>query len=180
MAKTSNELPRWAQVIIIAFILGAIIWALVPKHIIWVAIAVALVILAVVSYLAYKKQGLAPFTSFAKRVYYWLSASSKPSDASTSTTASDLTSTERALFIHYTGNRCEDPTCRKTGNLEIHHIKPRHEGGTNSVWNLLVLCPNHHDLANKSIPPRARQSLWVQDHRSQRIRLLRSGRWKYR
>ena len=180
MSKTRDEIPRWAQVIVAAVISGALIWAFVPKRIIWVSIAVAVVILAVVAYLAYKRQGVAAFTSFAKRAYYWISSSSKPSDAGTSTTAPDLTSTERALFIHYTGNRCEDPTCRKTGNLEIHHIKPRQEDGSNSAWNLLVLCPNHHDLANKSIPPRPRQVLWVQDHRSERNRLLRSGRWKYR
>ncbi|MFP3879331.1 MAG: HNH endonuclease [Dehalococcoidia bacterium] len=180
MAKTSNRLPRWAQVIVIAFILGAIIWALVPTHIIWVAIAIALIIIALLSYLAYKRQGPAAFTTFAKKAYYWLSASGNPSQHTTFPKAPDLTSSERALFIHYTGNRCEDPTCGKTGNLEIHHIKPRHEGGTNTVWNLLVLCPNHHDSANKGIPPRQRQKLWVQEHRTQRIRLLRSGRWDYR
>jgi hypothetical protein len=102
------------------------------------------------------------------------------SDASKPTPPPDLTPDERALFIDYIGNRCEDPTCRITGDLEIHHITPRREGGTNSVWNLLVLCRNHHGLANKGIPPKPRQARWARHHTNERLRLLRSHLWKYR
>ena len=91
----------------------------------------------------------------------------------------DLTSNERNLFTHRMGNRCENPTCRWTGLLEVHHIRPRREGGTNSVWNLLALCPNHHTEANNGIPSRPRQRQWVQHHRNQRNELRRSGKWKY-
>ncbi len=91
-----------------------------------------------------------------------------------------LTQNDRDLFIEFMGGKCEYPNCPERNALEIHHIRPREEGGNNTVWNLLVLCPNHHTLAQKNIPPRSRQRLWAQKHGNQRRRLLRSGKWKYR
>lgn len=92
----------------------------------------------------------------------------------------DLTPDEKALFIDKIGNRCENPTCRRTGDLEVHHIRPRQKGGTNSVWNLLALCRNCHGEANKGIPPRPRQFQWARRHKSERRDLVTSGKWKYR
>jgi len=91
-----------------------------------------------------------------------------------------LTQAERDVFIYYTGNRCEHPDCAERNVHEVHHIKPREEGGRNSVWNLIVLCPNHHTLAQKGVPARSTQHLWVEEHKNERYRLLRSGKWKYR
>lgn len=91
----------------------------------------------------------------------------------------DLTSDEKNLFIHKMGNVCENPTCGRTGILEVHHVRPRREGGKNKVWNLLVLCGSCHNEADKGIPPRPRQRQWVQQHRNQRNELRRSGKWKY-
>ena len=104
-----------------------------------------------------------------------------PAAVSTSgfTPVSSLTQNERDLFILYIGSRCERPDCRERNVHEIHHIKPREEGGNNSLWNLIVLCPNHHRLAQKSIPSRSQQRLWAQRHKNERYRLLHSGKWKY-
>ena len=35
-------------------------------------------------------------------------------------------------------------SCRK--NIEVHHIVPRSKGGPNEEWNLITLCPYHHNL----------------------------------
>jgi len=35
--------------------------------------------------------------------------------------------------------------------LEVHHIKPFAKGGSNSLWNLSVLCPNCHKKAQKGL-----------------------------
>ena len=91
-----------------------------------------------------------------------------------------LTQNERDLFILYIGSRCERPDCPEPNVHDIHHIKPREEGGNNSVWNLIVLCPNHHRLAQNGIPSRSQQRLWAQRHKNERYRLLRSGKWRYR
>lgn len=42
---------------------------------------------------------------------------------------------------HY---RCRE--CRTSKELTVHHIKPRSEGGTNNLSNLITLCRRCHDL----------------------------------
>jgi hypothetical protein len=42
--------------------------------------------------------------------------------------------------------RCRVPGCRATRCLDIHHIRPRCEGGDHDPANLLVLCSGHHKL----------------------------------
>jgi len=45
------------------------------------------------------------------------------------------------------GNKCM--ICGwKEASCEAHHIIPRSKGGVNSVYNGVVLCPNHHKLAD--------------------------------
>lgn len=40
---------------------------------------------------------------------------------------------------------------RRSYGLEVHHIKPVRDGGTNDPDNLVVLCPNHHAEADYGI-----------------------------
>ena len=54
----------------------------------------------------------------------------------------------RNLFAR-AGHVCEVPTCNFDEVLEIHHIIPRSKGGSNDVSNLIILCPNHHSLADQ-------------------------------
>ncbi len=35
--------------------------------------------------------------------------------------------------------------------LDIHHIKPRHEGGTDDMSNLTYICPNCHRIAHTDV-----------------------------
>jgi 5-methylcytosine-specific restriction endonuclease McrA len=49
------------------------------------------------------------------------------------------------------GSRCENPTCRRTFPLDVHHIIPRSEGGSNKENNLIVLCKNCHGTAQKGM-----------------------------
>lgn len=39
----------------------------------------------------------------------------------------------------------------KEAGCDGHHIIPRKDGGTNNLGNTIVLCPNHHRLANVGI-----------------------------
>lgn len=41
-------------------------------------------------------------------------------------------------------HRCRVPGCRSSRNLQIHHVVPRCLGGSNALWNLILLCSGHH------------------------------------
>jgi len=186
MARNSDELPRWYKIIIAAVIIGVVIYALVPKRIIWVALGVAIAILAVVAYLAYKRQGLSAFTIFPKRAYNWLVGTHKPSETQTPkivrplSIAPPLSPDETDLLIATVRDRCENPNCHTPQfNLEVHHIKSRYKGGTNSVLNLIVLCHTCHGWAQKGNYKKSQLNRWIRYHRSERRGLLSSGKWRY-
>lgn len=53
------------------------------------------------------------------------------------------------LFFERANMRCEVCDRDLTGLKEqVHHIKPRSEGGPNTPMNLIVLCPNCHSKAH--------------------------------
>lgn len=63
-------------------------------------------------------------------------------------------SNPRAIMINFWGRKCA--ICHWQGvkgqysyGNEIHHIVPVREGGRNSVSNLILLCPNHHMMADR-------------------------------
>lgn len=42
-------------------------------------------------------------------------------------------------------HRCRYWGC-SSGNIEVHHIIPRSQGGPDKIWNLICLCPEHHRM----------------------------------
>ena len=46
-------------------------------------------------------------------------------------------------------HRCQAPGCTNTRFLEIHHIKPLQNGGTNDLENLVTLCSSCHRLRHR-------------------------------
>jgi hypothetical protein len=67
-----------------------------------------------------------------------------------------LSMAEKERLIKIVGTRCCYPNCKETLALDVHHITPRAEGGTNKENNLIVLCPTHHRLARGGTIPRER------------------------
>jgi hypothetical protein len=45
-------------------------------------------------------------------------------------------------------HRCTIPGCRSSRFLDVHHIRWRSDGGTNSLSNLSTLCGSHHDAVH--------------------------------
>lgn len=173
----------WAILIFVALLAYALIADWWKDHAVlgWVILALALALLAFFLY---------RFPHFRARLFNAVKTAigrviHEPTQqtgvsTSESTPVPQLKQSERDLFIYYIGNRCEKPGCPERNVHEIHHIKPREEGGKNTVWNLIVLCPTCHTLAQKNVPSRSTQRFWVQQHSNQRGRLLKSGKWPYR
>lgn len=57
----------------------------------------------------------------------------------------------REAVIKTQGGRCA--LCFLTHPTDIHHIVPVSQGGNNTFDNLILLCRNHHDLADSEIIP---------------------------
>jgi hypothetical protein len=47
-------------------------------------------------------------------------------------------------------HRCATPGCRSAHFLEVHHVKPRTEGGSNRAENLITLCSRCHGFVHDS------------------------------
>ena len=80
----------------------------------------------------------------------------KLENESRSAKVSRLTHDETEKIIHKVGTICCYPNCKETIALDVHHIVPIGQGGTNRDDNLIVLCPVHHRLADRGAIPRKR------------------------
>jgi len=47
--------------------------------------------------------------------------------------------------------KCGHPGCTQTRWLDIHHIKPRSEGGQDTIDNLITLCSGHHRFLHETM-----------------------------
>ena len=63
-------------------------------------------------------------------------------------TASIPPATRRKVLAHYR-HKCQRPGCEHTHYLEVHHIVPRSQGGSNDPGNLTCLCSGCHSLVHK-------------------------------
>ena len=58
------------------------------------------------------------------------------------------------------GYRCAVPTCRTILAMDIHHIIPVADNGTNDVDNLIALCPTCHALHHRGEIPQEAIRVW--------------------
>jgi 5-methylcytosine-specific restriction endonuclease McrA len=56
----------------------------------------------------------------------------------------------RAAVLARDRHRCTTPGCRSTHFLEVHHVKPRGQGGSNRAENLITLCSRCHQFTHES------------------------------
>jgi hypothetical protein len=61
----------------------------------------------------------------------------------------------RAAVMARDRHRCTTPGCGATHFLEVHHLKPRHLGGTNRPDNLVTLCSRCHAFVHTLAPAQA-------------------------
>jgi len=55
----------------------------------------------------------------------------------------------RAAVLARDRHRCTAPGCRSTHFLEVHHVTPRAQGGTNQAENLVTLCSRCHGFVHE-------------------------------
>jgi hypothetical protein len=55
----------------------------------------------------------------------------------------------RRAVLQRDQHRCRVPGCKNATFLDLHHIQPRSEGGSNHPENLLTLCGAHHRAAHR-------------------------------
>jgi 5-methylcytosine-specific restriction endonuclease McrA len=61
----------------------------------------------------------------------------------------------RAAVLARDRHRCTTPGCSSTRFLEVHHVTPRAQGGTNQLANLVALCSRCHRFAHEHSGTRA-------------------------
>jgi hypothetical protein len=76
---------------------------------------------------------------------------------------STLSIEDQNQLVNAVWYRCENPFCKHTRFLGVHHILDEKEGGTNKLNNLIVLCPYCHDLAHKKEIPEEEMQAWIAD-----------------
>lgn len=74
---------------------------------------------------------------------------------------SSLTEDENNELVNAVWCRCENPYCKYTRFLSVHHLIEEKDGGTNRLDNLVVLCPYCHDLAHRNEIPDKEMRDWI-------------------
>jgi hypothetical protein len=90
---------------------------------------------------------------------------------------SSLTIQDKNLLVNAVWYRCENPFCKYTHFLGVHHIIEEKDGGTNKLDNLIVLCPFCHDLAHRKEIPDKEMRDWI-SNRDERFKF--KPEWHYR
>ena len=110
-------------------------------------------------------------------------SSSNTGDSSPAETAipvvneeSSLTQEEKNLIMNAVWYRCENPYCKYTHFLDVHHIISEADGGSNKLDNLIVLCPYCHELAHKGEIPVEKMIEWISKP-EERFRFV--PEWRY-
>jgi hypothetical protein len=92
------------------------------------------------------------------------------------TDVSVLTEEDKSQLENAVWYRCENPFCKYTHFLDVHHIVDEKDGGTNKLENLIVLCPYCHDLAHRNEIPEKEMRDWI-SNREERFKF--KPEWHY-
>lgn len=66
----------------------------------------------------------------------------------------------RIRVLHEAGYMCGNPACRCVVTLDMHHLDPVGEGGSDDPNNLIALCPNCHRRHHNSDIPISSLRAW--------------------
>jgi len=89
---------------------------------------------------------------------------------------SSLTEDEKNELVNAVWYRCENPYCKYTRFLSVHHMVDEKDGGSNKLDNLIVFCPYCHDLAHRNEIPEKEMREWI-SNREERFKF--KPKWHY-
>ena len=171
-------LPPWLAGLIAAILIGAVIWQVVPRGILYASLAIATVAVLGIAYLVYRKRGSSPFKAFGKGI--WRAITGQGARKHTKGVSLPPLGEDDAARLITAVGRCERPNCPDphSPSLVVHHITPQHEdGSSHRLSNLLVLCQNCHYEADRGVPGKAQQRQWARKPR--RFTYDLSRHWRY-
>lgn len=153
-----SDYPPWLRIIVVSVIATIFIIAFVPDWALYTVIVTAVVSFVVVSYWLYKKKGINFPKELAKTGYEgykkldeeWKKdlVEKEPAKGENRKIVPPLSQSEISRIKVKYGHKCMWPRCNEEVALDVHHIIPRSESGSNKEKNLIVLCPTHHRMAN--------------------------------
>ncbi|MCD6147627.1 MAG: HNH endonuclease [Thermoplasmata archaeon] len=159
--EEEEELPAWAVLLVLFVAAIAIIWASVPHIYLYLSLIIIVLVFIIATYYAYTKKNIFLPTALTKYIWNWYKREYREREkregkaSRKRSVVPPLSSEERYRLIHDVAHhRCEFPGCNIEYGLEVHHIIPRSEGGSNKQSNLIVLCPTHHRMAHRGSIPR--------------------------
>lgn len=132
-----DDLPVWMKAIVGIIVVVAILWAYLPT---WQFILLWVVLFGAIGLGAYKyldKHG-------SLRAAFENLRDTFQKKKERAERVEPLTGYASSKLKTAVGLTCEVPRCTTQRSLHVHHIKPRSQGGTNRLSNLIVVCRNHH------------------------------------
>jgi hypothetical protein len=75
----------------------------------------------------------------------------------------DIPPATRRHVMHRAQGRCQVPSCRCSTFLDLHHLRPRCEGGDHDPDQIIVLCGAHHRAVHRG-------TLWIEGTVSEGLR----------
>ena len=173
MGGEEEELPPWAALLVLLIVAIALIWALVPHVYLYLSLIIIILVFIIVTYYAYTRKNVFLPTALTKYIWNWYKKENKEWEkrqVKTSRRGSivpPLSAEEKnRLVVDIAHGKCEYPGCDSEYGLEVHHIIPRAEGGSNKQSNLIVLCPTHHRMAHRGGIPKDRLKYIVKKRKS--------------
>lgn len=139
-----SDLPPWVQALALGGGVLLFLWALAPRWVFFLTIAgLVLTVGGLIWYAVQKNDGLiaalkAGLSTYRELHEDWETTQEKKARAD------PLTTYQKTKLKKAVGLECEVPKCSISRSLHVHHIRPRSEGGSNDLSNLIVLCRNHH------------------------------------
>jgi hypothetical protein len=196
-----NKIPRGWKVLIVMVVIAILVWKFAIGSYFYPGIAVAIILTLLVIYFVYKPTRDTAISGMSKN------KKQKANDSKTKNIEpltdkpnadninniqyedsseppmpliddeTSLTIEEKNQVVNAVWYRCENPYCKYTRFLGVHHIIEEKAGGTNKLDNLIVLCPYCHDLAHRNEIPENEMRDWI-SNREDRFKL--KPEWPYK